>query len=137
MDENGLLSGDILLYHYKNGKEWEVLPNSYNSTKDGYLFFKATTSSFSYFAIVSDKKQIEDLSIAAGEPEGDDVTSAKDDEIDASQDNIKTEEKGLDSLTGRFISSQDLKSKQTYVIIIVLILITGLLILWKIKSKKR
>jgi len=50
LDENGVDPSTIVLYHLtENG--WQVLPTTIVSTKHGTVYFSATTSGFSLFAI--------------------------------------------------------------------------------------
>jgi len=50
LTENGLGSGDIALLHY-DGTSWNALSTSMTSEDDTYVYFEATSSDLSYFAI--------------------------------------------------------------------------------------
>jgi len=50
LTENGLSSGDISLLHY-DGTKWNTLPTSITSEDNDYVYFEATSSELSYFAI--------------------------------------------------------------------------------------
>ena len=50
LTENGLGSGDIALLHY-DGTSWNALSTSMTSEDDIYVYYEATSSDLSYFAI--------------------------------------------------------------------------------------
>jgi PKD repeat protein len=50
LEENGILLGNVVLYHYENGA-WVALPTTVVSTANGIVTFTATSPGFSLFAI--------------------------------------------------------------------------------------
>jgi len=54
LTEHGFTIGDIVMMHYVDG-EWQTLDTLFVSQKSGYVYYRATTTGLSYFAIAYQK----------------------------------------------------------------------------------
>jgi PGF-pre-PGF domain-containing protein len=54
LTEHGFTVGDVAMMHNENG-QWQALDTRFVSQKGGNVYYRATTSGFSYFAIVYQK----------------------------------------------------------------------------------